>query len=401
MRLPEAATAPAISPEVVQSRIDRSAHFNLLSVPVATGRSAALREGGRIVGVRVEETLHRFRVRTAVDRGSPPLRASNRVGEPVGRFSHRWMVAPDEHVAIPGRTPPATGFDPSRSQRLVLLDGRCTFGADDGFRGFGTGRTLPLGSGGGATCLVTAIGTVLEGSGRFAGHEQGTYVYCGTLDPERGFTGNLLLRVLDLQETLRTERSLPGIRPIPDPEEGVTYLVLRGEAVPSDPVSPNLGPDGRPIGLIVEQGLRLQFLDCAVRDGSGRRSGVRTSDRIGRLVGRITARVTFDPESADGTALDPIPFVADDEMVLTAPDGTALGRFTGDSTEGRVFNLELAGRPAIRFGGTGRLRGGPGPFRGLEGLLTDNSLVVFEPHVSASVYVLRVPDPDGRFRDAL
>jgi hypothetical protein len=33
---------------------------------------------------------------------------------------------------------------------------------------------------------------------------------------------------------------------------------------------------------------------------------------------------------------------------------------------------------------------GDGVFAGIRGQLTDSSLVLFEPHVSASVYVLRV-----------
>jgi hypothetical protein len=37
----------------------------------------------------------------------------------------------------------------------------------------------------------------------------------------------------------------------------------------------------------------------------------------------------------------------------------------------------------------------------MEGLMTDNSVVIFTPHVSASLYVLRVHDPDGRFRSAV
>jgi hypothetical protein len=35
---------------------------------------------------------------------------------------------------------------------------------------------------------------------------------------------------------------------------------------------------------------------------------------------------------------------------------------------------------------------------GTEGLMTDNSVVSFTPHVSASVYVIRVNDPEGRYR---
>lgn len=390
------APAPGPSADVIQHLIDEAAYFNVISVP-AEGSQAAIHGDGGIVGMQIDEVLHRFDDGTQAPDASRPLKASNRVGEPVGAFSHRWMLAPDDFVATPGTTPPATRLDPSRGQRFVMLDGTCHFGGGgDGFHGFGTGLTWPTTVGGKSELHATAVGTILEGFGKFAGHE-GTYLYCGSLSPERGFMGSMMLRVMDQQGTLQTTRSLPSMRDVPDPEPGITYALLRGEAVPSDPVSPNIGPDGKQIGLIVEQGLRLIQVDCASR---GRR-GVRAVARLGQLVGKITAHVVFDPTSASGTALEPIPFTAYDEFVFLDSDGNKIGAFAGDTTDGRVFNVNLAGAPGIRFGGVGRILSGEGPFEGITGLTTDNSVVVFQPHVSASIYVLRIQDPEGKFATAL
>lgn len=388
----------AASPEILQHRIDQAAHLNVLSVP-ADGPSAAIAGPGGTLGVRVREVLHRLQVAPTAPTPSEPVRASNRVGEPIARFEHVWMVAPDDFVARPGEVPPPTPLDPTRPQRLVMLESRLTLdnGSHDGFRGFGTGSTRPTTVGGRSRLLVTTVGTILDGTGRFAGHDAGTYLHCGELDPERGFTGNLLLRVMDPQGTIRSDRSLPDLRQVPDPEKDITYVVLRGEAVPSDPVSPKLGPDGAPIGLIVEQGLRLLFLDAAV-DSTW---GIRATARVGQVVGKIIAHVVFDPNAATGTNLDPIPFTTWDEFLFFDADGRDLGRFTGDSDEGRVFGLALGGARAIRFGGVGKVLRGDGNFAGIEGLMSDNSVVVFEPHVSASVYVLRLHDPAGRFRASL
>ena len=63
-----------------------------------------------------------------------------------------------------------------------------------------------------------------------------------------------------------------------------------------------------------------------------------------------------------------------------------------------MFNTQLSGLPGIRFGGVGQALRGTGPFEGVNGLMTDNSLVLFNPHVSASIYLLRVEDPQGKFR---
>ena len=276
-----------------------------------------------------------------------------------------------------------------------MLDGTCTFGAgEDGFRGFGAGHTRPTMVNGKPRLLATAVGTILEGFGKFRGHEEGTYLYCGTLTPQRGFQGNLLLRLMDRQDTFRSEDSFPPLEQRRDPEPGVTYLMFRGQAVPSDPVSPRMGANGQPLGLTVVQGLRLLELDFKVKG----RGGVQTTDRVGASIGRITAHVNFNPAAPGGASLNPIPFSTFDEFVFFDREGRKVGEATGDSSEGRVFTTQLSGAPGIRFGGVGQALTGTGVFEGINGLMTDNSVVVFNPHVSASIYVVRVEDPRGRFR---
>jgi hypothetical protein len=348
-----------------------------------------------VIGMRIHEVLHRFASITQPPMEQTPLRARNIVGEPAGTFTHRWLVMPDNFVAVPGREPPPTPLDTTRAQRFVMLDSICTFGdGRHGFHGFGTGQTLPTTVNGQPRVLVTAVGTILEGFGKFDGHPEGTYVYCGTLTPQRGFMGNVLLRVIDRQDAFYTEHALPTLDARPDPEPEVVYIIFRGQAVPADPVTPNLGPEGRPIGLTVEQGIRLLDLDFR---SSGHR-GPQSTARVGQFIGRITAHVTFNPAAPGGTATDPIPFTSYDEFVFMDRQGQRIGTFTADSSEGRVFNTQLSGQPGIRFGGVGQILSGTGPFEGMQGLMTDNSVVVFTPHVSASVYVLRIPDPHGKFR---
>src|SRR5215203_426562 len=401
---PQPAQEPGVSapsPDAVQRLVDRAGHFNVFSLPdrnAASPGSPGPGEARGGSGWRIHEVLHRFDITSQAPTAQAPLRARNRVGEAVGRFTHRWMLTPDDFVAAPDREPPPTPLDPSRSQRFVMLDGTCTFGSgEDGFRGFGAGHTVPGTVNGQPQLLATAVGTILEGFGKFRGHEEGTYLYCGTLTPQRGFQGNLLLRVVDRQETFRADGPFPALEPRRDPEPGVTYLMFRGQAIPSDPVTPRIGPDGQPAGLTVVQGLRLLELDCKARG----RGGVQSTDRVGALIGRITAHVNFNPAAPGGTALDPIPFTTYDEFVFLDKEGRKVGGFTGDSSEGRVFGTQISGLPGIRFGGVGQALSGTGPFEGINGLMTDNSLVLFNPHVSASIYLLRVEDPHGRFRAAI
>jgi len=385
---------PVLSPAAVQDAIDQAAHFNLYATPQPGAGSAAIADrSGRLVGIAVDQLLHRFAIICRPPTVRTPITARNVVGEPVARLTHRWMVMGDGDVPRMDHDPEPTPLDPSRSQRFVMLETVCTMAnGADGFRGFGTGMTMPSRTGAQPELLATAVGTIIEGFGRFKGHEEGTYVYCGRLSLQAGFAGNFLLRLVDRDETFRTTAALQAISARGTPEPGVAYVVFRGQAVPADPVSPRIGQDGRPNGLIVEQGLRLLELDAV---GRGRPA---STEAIGPLIGRITASVTFNPAAPGGSNDAPIPFTAYDEFVFhDAESGRRIGSFTADSTEGRVFRTQLLGQPGIRFGGVGRILGGEGVFKGIQGLMTDNSVVAFEPHVSASVYVLRIDDPRGAF----
>jgi hypothetical protein len=393
-----ATNSPADSAEALQRQVDQAANFNLFSISEAIGSNAAIRGPKGVIGVNIREVLHRFGVTTHAPSPKTRLCASNCVGEAMGRFRSRWMIVPDDFVAAPDCVPPPTALDFERSQRFVMLDGLCTFGdGADGFRGFGTGQTIPSKVDGHPRFLAMGVGTILEGVGKFQGHENGTYVYCGILAPHLGFRGSLFLRVMDPERTFRTDSPLPLLQERPFPEPGITYTVMRGEAVPSDSVTPYIGPDGKPIGLIVQQGLKLLHVDSTAE---GQR-GIRAAARVGERIGRITAYVTFNSASARGTALDPIPFTAYDEFVFLDRAGRSIGGFAADTSDGRVFNITLSNQQGIRFGGVGRIRGGKGLYEEIDGLMTDNSVVIFSPHVSASVYVLRVHDPHGRFHAAV
>lgn len=395
---PTNAGASSYSAELLQRLVDQGAYFNLYSRPRSKESHTAVRGGQDTLGFSVTEELRRFYIRTYVPTDGRPFRASNTLGEIAGSFTHRWMFMPDDYVARPGSEPPQTALDLLRSQRFVMLDGICRLGDDnDGFRGFGTGKTYPSKTKGRTEVLVTGIGTLVEGFGRFKGHDECTYVYCGKLNPEQGFTGNLMIRAMDPSGTLRTNKKLPAIKPQPDAEPDVTYVLLRGQAAPTDLVAPRLGPNGQFVGLNVEQGVTMIDLDS---NYSGR-NGLQSVTRLGPLIGKLSAEIVFDPSAPGGTVSNPIPFTTADTLSFPDSKGKAVGSFLANLLDGRVFNLEIpkgSGQKAIRFGGTGPLQDGTGVFEGIDGLMTDNSVVMFTPHVSASVYVLRIHDPEHKYR---
>lgn len=398
-----AATASPYSADLVQRLLDRAAYFQLYSS--ATVREdqtneqprpacEVIRHADYAIGYELHERLRRFSVVMQPPARESGLRASNTVGEEIGTFESRWLFCPDDFEALPDCEPPPTRLEPGRRQRFVMLNSDCTLGDEgDGFCGFGTGTTFPFRDG---KLLAAAVGNVMEGRGRFEGLV-GTYTYCGTLSSYEGFRGSLMLRVMDPQGVIQTAGTLPSIDGESWPERGVTYFMFRGQARETDKVTPLPGAGGPPVGLNVAQQLRLFETDAASRS----RGGLRSNSHIGQVIGEIDAQIIFNPAAPGGDALDPIPYTAFDEYKFTDSHRRSVGSLFIDEGEGRTFNLQVTGapgQPAIRFGGFGPILRGTGSFEGIEGLMTDNSVVSFMPHVSASVYVIRVNDPKGKYR---
>jgi len=389
--------------EIVQHLLNQAAYFNMYSTPNPDYPNTAIHAPGNangVIGIRVHEILHRFDISVQPSTPDNPLRAYNTVGAPAATFDHRWMLIPHAFSALPDRAPPSTLFDMSHSQRFVMLDGVCKFGnGQDGFYGFGTGLTYPVTVQGRRELLAASIGTIMEGFGKFQDLE-GTYTYGGTLCADRGFQGNLVCRVMDPEGTLRSERELPPVKPMSESEPGITYIILHGEKRDKTAKTTySFGLDGQVNGLIVEQQLRLFHLNFA----SQGRGGLRSVECIGQVIGKMTSKILFNlfNPGAPGTATAPIPFSAYNELTFFDRNGQILGGFVGDGGEGRTFNMTLANAPgqqALRFGGVGPLRHGTGCFRGIEGLMTDNSVVGVAPHVTSTLYVLRINDPDGQYR---
>jgi len=241
----------------------------------------------------------------------------------------------------------------------------------------------------------------LEGFGKFKGHE-GTYTYCGSLSPDHGFSGSFLCRVVDAEGDLRTEGSLPPLEAHPDPDPEITYIVLRGQKRDKyQKTTYDIGPDGDVKGLNVAQQLRVVRLDCA----SSWRGGLQSIMKKGPVVGGMSAKILFNllHPTAPGTALAPIPFQGYNEYSFVDSKGRAIGSIAANGSEGRTFNMRLSGAPkqaALRFGGFGPIVKGTGQFAGITGLMTDNSVVGIAPHALSTLYVLRINDPDGKYREA-
>jgi hypothetical protein len=220
----------------------------------------------------------------------------------------------------------------------------------------------------------------MEGAGKFKGL-QGTYVLTGTITSGLGFLGNIICRVVDPDGKLRTEREIPSLRAIPDPDPEDTFIVLRGVKKDAT-VRTTYGPppgDGK-VSLITPAQMRsvqYNFTDRGLE-------GLRSEMKVGQVViSNYTATVFFDLLAPPGTANAPVPFTTHESYPFINGGGRAVGTITADIVEGVSFNLSFPAAPGqlgVRFAGFGPILGGTGPFTGVQGLLTVNSLIGISPH---------------------
>lgn len=343
-----------------------------------------------MIGVEVHEELHRFDIVGEAPDPQRGVRAANRVGEHIAAVTMRWMIAPDDFVPALDKVPPPTALDMNRSQKFVMLGGRMTFRdqAQSGLRGFGSGRTFPAVIRGKAQLRIAAIVNVIEGFGQLKGLS-GTIVVNGYVQPPKGLFINFVARFIDPAGQLRTQVALNPIRPIPEPDPSTTFLAFVGEPQPVEPSAPQVVPNRPAIGTKMVERLRLVHTGFDLgAEGQALRTGVAE----GPVVGTVSATVWADPADTGAAT----PFTSTDGVVtFTDATGRTIGTLRANIVEGKVFHEEVAGQPVQRRAGFGPLLGGTGVFDGAIGMLTVNAGVGV-----SSLYVIRVSDPDGRYRAA-
>jgi hypothetical protein len=386
---------------VVQHLVDQAAIINAFATHDPNRANSGIQvQSGSAIGMELKEILYSFDVSIRPVEPKGGVSAANVVGRPIGQFTHRWLVIPDDFAASPGRHPAPTPLDPSRSQRFVMQDGVFTFGdGSDGFHGFGTGATYPMNINGRQLLLAAAVGEVIDGYGRFEGLE-GSYVLSGELTTQGGFEGNIQCRLTDPGGQIRTESDVGPAEGTRKASSNLSYIMFRGQKKNENvKTSFIFDSNGLPLGFKLKQELRILH----VHSIRGSRRGLRSSVILGRVIGWMSSEVFLNilNPGAPGTSLAPIPFSSYNEFTFTDDDGNTIGSFAAEGGEGRSFNVKLAGAPgqqALRFGAFQTLAKGTGCFEGVQGLFTDNSIVGVAPHVTSTLYVACICDPEGRFR---
>lgn len=400
-----AGSATGLSPEAIQGLIDQAVGFNLFAVPDQAGSSG----GGAISGNGFvgNETLHRFDValQSPTSRG---VQSANTFGEAVGQLEMKWFMIPDDFLARPDRQPSTIKLDPTISQRFVMQEMTFRFGdGSDGFKSFGTGRTFPMMVGNQPRSVVSAVGNLTEGFGKLRGHV-GNFTICGDLT-SNGFQGDILVRIQDSENTLRSQTALPSIasQPVPDPQ--TTYFLWAGQKGQEQPGFQNhfsFGADGQVRGMDITTQLKILHLDFAVPGNFQAARFATGKDVVGLEIG--FGRGSVPEASPAGTPLSPFLFEGVAQYSFFDSNGKTVGSLLTNVVEGRRFDMTLPGAPgapATRFGFFGPIIYGTGFFAGVEGMFYGSSGSVFYPppgpHIVTHFYMARLNDSSGKFRAAV
>lgn len=381
----------------IRRHVERAAYFTFFSVPdPARPIQPIMAEDGspHIVALDVNEQLHRLQIQSAVPTSGGGVRAVNRVGEPTARVHIRWTLAPDSFEPAPGVVPPPTPLNPMASQSFSMLEARLEIGdaQRSSFRAFGRGRTFPAMVGGQPQLFVGSIVNAVEGFGRFQNLPFGNCAVNGRIKPPSELALAIILRYMDPNRKLAGS----GIRPIrsmsnPDPE--MITLIFRSEEIPDNPVTLIHGDDGRIIGANVHEALRLVETDFDL----GGAHGLRSRTVVGPLVGEHHSTLAFDPG-------DPRPVTSlqtlTSEFLFFDRHHRRIGMVSANMVEGDAFRTPIDGAlvPLYRFDGFGPIEFGEGPFAGVAGMMSVNGAVCVFPRAVSNLYVLRIFDPEGKFR---
>ncbi len=387
----------------VEDVVDRAAIFNLHLGPSAAGSGGASRSlGSPVHGFLTRGMLAGLDIDLAPTTRSAGVRAHNMVSGPAGHHTAEWLIVPEDHIAFPDRRPPATPLDPTRSQRVVLQHLECSFGeGSDAFIAFGAGRTMPTFVAGELRLAVAAVGEVISASGKLAGHE-GNLTLAGEITPTNDFVGHVVLRMVDLDGTLRSSSlAAPVRKPL---ELGATYLAFLGQKGegPEQKNTLSFTRDGRLRGGNVATELHRGQVSFTV-DGPG---GLTASDlESGPIIGREIGFGSIDPQLAPaGTPRSPFPFDGVAQYDFFDERGEIVGGITTNVVEGRRIDIDLGlvDQPTYRFGFFGPIVAGSGCFEGVTGIFYGASGSVFNIPPAGQVvthfYAARLDDPDGRFR---
>ena len=220
--------------EMVQYLLDQTTSFSLFATPDLSFAPHATLTPGHLedyfginggYGLDIKSNLRRFdsTVRSSCSAG---FSIGESVGESAGAMHCRLLFGQGSFPWAPTAEPPCAIYDPWRAQRFAVQNFDVAFGSDNGFSGYGSGRTYPVVVQGRPLVLTAAMGNVMSGYGKFR-DMNGSFTISGRITPELGFVGSVTVRFVDFEGRLRSDREPSGFNAVIDAEPDATFIVMR------------------------------------------------------------------------------------------------------------------------------------------------------------------------------
>lgn len=392
--------------ELVQYLLDQTASFSMFATPdPGFGPQATLTPGHAEdffginggYGLDMKSQLRRFDSTVGFS-GAAGFSLAQSIGESAATMRCRLLFGPADFNWAPEGEPFCMIFDPWRAQRFAIQNFEVTFRGEDGFTGYGVGRTYPMVVDGKPILLAAAMGNAMQGRGKFSGLN-GTFTISGRITAKLGFVGSVTMRFVDPDGRLRSDREVSGFTAVAEAEPDATFIVMR-LAKKSAAVKTTYGPPtGQPgiVSLITPSEIRNGQFGLHTH-GYG---GLRTEISTGQTIGSMDADVHFNLLAPPGTAEKPVPFTTKEVYTFTGGSGRVVGTIECGVEEGESFSLQFPAAPGqagVRFAGIGPVTGGTGIFAGARGTLTVNSVIGIAPHALSLVHVIQLRDPSRRLR---
>ena len=368
---------------------------NLLLYGAAGHELRPIQDRGRIVGFTLDLALQRLDVQDTPPEPSG-MRAANLVSSSTpARLRLDMAFIPDGYVARYGERPPSTAFDPTRPQRLAVLDGSLQLADASGssLRFFGTGQTFPQIYGSDPLVMGLVL-VIIDARGRLQGHP-GMAVINGLLNRSGPSDFSVLIRLADPNGSLLAPHIPPIQHPAHPREPDSTFFILHGVNDVEDPTELIVSPDGSMQGAHLRQQISLVRTGFDVHGPQG----LSTATTFGPLVSRLKARMSFDP-----MAPPPVPFtIKNSRFTFFDSQGRALGRLEANIVEGRGYPTSIPGiaLPIQRGAALAPIIRGSGIFEGARGLVTVSNWISIFPRQVSGFFFIRLMDPAGRYRQAL
>ena len=303
-------------------------------------------------------------------------------------------MMPNNYEPQFGTVPPPTLLLPFLSQRFYMYNGEFDFldPEGSGFRAHAAGRFFPATSAGNVYLRIGSIVEIITYLGRLKGL-LGNLVVNGYTTPPQIFANNFIIRFVDPEGRLISDGPIePITHPTANPEPTASFIPVMSELHPDYPLVIEPAPDGRKKRIHMVERLRL------VHNSFDVYPTLRTRTVAGDVVGEHRTTLVFDPD--DTNEVVPL-YSVDSVFRFFDKRGSPVGSVKANLFEGRAFPTVLPQlrKPFFRVTGFGPLIAGTGQFKDAVGMVSVNGALNLTPGAVSSMYMLRMADPLGRFRN--